>query len=116
MVKIGKHVGFCPYVGPIKYRSPVILLMLIFVFPFFRFVSRSFLAVGWGSGGGLLYLCTQSVAAGVTSLGSYAKSPEAQDVAASTVDVIGAISGAASSIGDAFKEAKKEFDDNTLSG
>lgn len=58
----------------------------------------------------------QSVVAGVTSLGSYAKSPEAQDVAASTVDVIGAISGAASSIGDAFKEAKKEYDDNSLSG
>eukprot|EP00904_Undaria_pinnatifida_P010535 jgi/Undpi1/6611/HiC_scaffold_20.g09090.m1 len=58
----------------------------------------------------------KSVVAGVTSLGSYAKSPEAQDVAASTVDVIGAISGAASSIGDAFKEAKKEYDDNSLSG
>lgn len=54
--------------------------------------------------------------ASVSSLGTYAKSPEAQDVASSTVDVIGAISGALSSIGNAFKEARKEFGDNTMSG
>ena len=55
----------------------------------------------------------KSVAAGVSSLGNYAKSPDAQDVAASTVDVVAAISGAASAIRDAFREAKKEFDEKS---
>lgn len=56
----------------------------------------------------------QSVAAGADSLGTYLRSPEGQDVAASTVLVIGAIAGAANSVANAIKEAKKEFDENAL--
>lgn len=43
------------------------------------------------------------------------RSPEAQDVAASTVDVVGAITGTFKSIGDAVQVAREEFDDNTMS-
>ncbi|CAM9900293.1 unnamed protein product, partial [Hapterophycus canaliculatus] len=56
----------------------------------------------------------KSVSAGADSLGSYIRSPAGQDVAASTVLVIGALAGAASSVGNAFKAAKKEFDDNAI--
>lgn len=36
-------------------------------------------------------------------------------MAASTVLVIGALAGAAASVANAFKAAKKEFDDNAIS-
>lgn len=58
----------------------------------------------------------QSVAAGADSLGTYIRSREGQDVAASTVLVIGALAGAASSVANAFKTAKKEFEENALPG
>eukprot|EP00752_Nemacystus_decipiens_P012767 g11307.t1 len=58
----------------------------------------------------------KSVAAGADSLGSYIRSPEGQDVAASTVLVIGALAGAANSVSNAIKAAKKEFDENALPG
>lgn len=58
----------------------------------------------------------QSVSAGTSSLGDYLRSPAGQDVAASTVLVIGALAGAASSLANVFKAAKKEFDDNAISG
>ncbi|CAM9672391.1 unnamed protein product [Scytosiphon promiscuus] len=56
----------------------------------------------------------KSVSVGADSLGSYLRSPAGQDVAASTVLVIGALAGAAASVGNAFKAAKKEFDDNAI--
>ncbi|CAM9890564.1 unnamed protein product [Pylaiella littoralis] len=58
----------------------------------------------------------KSVSVGADSVGTYLRSPAAQDVAASTVLVIGALAGAASSVVNAFKIAKKEFDDNSASG
>lgn len=58
----------------------------------------------------------QSVAAGADSLGTYIRSPKGQDVAASTVLVIGALAGAANSVANAIKEAKKEFEKNALPG
>lgn len=54
------------------------------------------------------------MAAGADSLGSYIRSPAGQDVAASTVLVIGALAGAASSVANAFKAAKKEFEENSM--
>lgn len=56
------------------------------------------------------------MAASADSLGSYLRSPAGQDVAASTVLVIGALAGAASSVANAFKAAKKEFDENSVPG
>ncbi|CAM9115916.1 unnamed protein product [Ectocarpus sp. 4 AP-2014] len=58
----------------------------------------------------------KSVSAGTSSLGDYLRSPAGQDVAASTVLVIGALAGAAASVANAFKAAKKEFDENAVSG
>ncbi|CAN0152049.1 unnamed protein product, partial [Discosporangium mesarthrocarpum] len=58
----------------------------------------------------------KGIVAGASSLGEYAKSPDAQMVAASAVDIFGAISGTFKSLKEAFDAGIKEYQDNTLPG